>query len=98
MNILENIQFSNDKANVAQIKNSAKIKQFAVALGAGAILKKHMTKVPATLVVLKGEINFVMKDEELLLKTFDTFEIPVNVEHEVFGVLGENLFLVTQEL
>ena len=98
MNILENLEFSTDKANVHYVKKSDKIKYFAVALGQGAVLKKHTTPVPATLVVLKGEINFVFTDREFVLREFDTFEIPVDEVHEVIGVLDQNLFLVTQEL
>ena len=98
MNIVENITFSTEKANVFSIKKSDKIKYFAVALGKGAILKKHTAPVPATLVVLKGEINFMIQGETINMKQFDVYEIPVNVEHEVVGVSDENLFSVNQEL
>lgn len=98
MNILENIKFESDKANIAIIKKDDKVKYFAVALGNGGVLKKHKTAVPATLVVLKGEINFAFSDREYVFKQFDTFEIPVGEEHEVTGVLDENLFTVLQEL
>lgn len=98
MNIVENITFSTEKANVFNIKKSDKIKYFAVALGKDAVLKKHTAPVPATLVVLKGEINFMIQGETINMKQFDVYEIPVNVEHEVMGVSDENLFSVTQEL
>ena len=98
MNILENLKFDTDKANVVKITHSDRIKSFAVALGLGAVLKKHTANVPATLVVLKGQINFVFADREFVLKEYDTFEIPVNEVHEVVGILDQNLFLVTQEL
>lgn len=98
MNILENVKFDTDKANVAVVTMSGAIKSFAVALGLGAVLKKHATPVPATLVVLKGQINFVFADREFVLKEYDTFHIPVNEVHEVVGILDQNLFLVTQEL
>ncbi len=98
MNILENVKFDTDKANVAVVTMSEAIKSFAVALGLGAVLKKHATPVPATLVVLKGQINFVFADREFVLKEYDTFHIPVNEVHEVVGILDQNLFLVTQEL
>ncbi|WHF50645.1 cupin domain-containing protein [Chryseobacterium gotjawalense] len=97
-NIIENIEFSTEKANVFPIKKSDDIKYFAVALGKGAVLKKHIAPVPATLVVLKGEINFLIENEEIKLKQFDVYEIPVNVEHEVVGLTEENLFSVAQEL
>lgn len=98
MNILENIEFGTEKPNILQLKNSDKVKYFAVALGKGAILKKHTTSTPATLVVLKGEINFVFEDRQFVLRPFDTFEIPVNVLHEVHGITEENLFTLTKEL
>ena len=98
MNITESIAFSAEKANVFSIKKSDKLKYFAVALGKGAVLKKHSAPVPSTLVVLKGEINFMIQGETISMKQFDVYEIPVNVEHEVAGVSDENLFSVNQEL
>lgn len=98
MNILDKIEFSSEKANVCPIRKSEKLKYFAVALGKGGVLKKHTAPVPATLVVLKGEINFVIQGETINMKQFDIYEIPVNVEHEVIGVSDENLFSVAQEL
>ena len=98
MNILENIKFENDKPTVAIIKKNDRIKYFAVALGKDAVLKKHTTAFHATLLVLKGEIDFVFDDRQILLKQFDTFEIPVDVVHEVVGVSDENLFTVIQVL
>ena len=98
MNILENIEFRTDKPTVFHLKKSDKIKYFAVALGVGAVLKKHTTDFPATLVVLKGEVNIVFEDREFILKELDVFNIPVNEVHEVTGILASNLFTVTQEL
>lgn len=98
MNILDNIEFSTEKANVCVVKKSDKIKQFAVALGKSAILQKHTTPVPATLMVLQGEIRFIMDDKEINFKEMDTFEIPVNIVHEVHGISERNLFVITQEL
>jgi quercetin dioxygenase-like cupin family protein len=97
-NIEENIEYSTEKANVFSIKKTDKLKYFAVALGKGGILKKHIAPVPSTLVLLKGEVNFVIQNEKIHLKQFDIYEIPVNVEHEVVGLLEENLFSVSQEL
>ncbi len=98
MNILQYTDFLTDKPSVFQIKKTEKSQQFAVALGESALLKKHTTSVPATLLVLKGEIKFTLPNEELILKELDVFEIPVDVEHEVLGILEENLFLITKEL
>lgn len=96
MNILENITYLTDKPSVAIIEKTEKHKYFAVALGQNAVLSKHKAPVPSTLVVLKGEINFKFSDRAYHLKTFDTFNIPVDEEHEVEGLTAENLFLVSQ--
>lgn len=98
MNILEDITFSGEKPSVFSIKKTDKIKYIAVALGKGAVLKKHTASVPTTLLVLKGEINFIIEGKTIHLNSFDIYEIPVNVEHEVVGVSEENLFSLTQEL
>lgn len=68
-NLVENIEFSSEKADVSIIKKSEDLKYFAVALGKGGVLKK-----------------------------FDLYEIPVNVEYEVIGLTEENLFSIAQEL
>lgn len=98
MNITESIAFSAEKANVFSIKKSDKLKYFAVALGKGAVLKKHSAPVPSTLIVLKGEINFMIQGETISMKQFDVYDIPVGIEHEVVGLSEENLFSIAQEL
>ncbi|MDO4224424.1 MAG: rhodanese-like domain-containing protein [Bergeyella zoohelcum] len=97
-NISDNIQYSKEKANVFTIKKTGKTHQLAVALGKETLMKKHSTDVPTTLVVLKGEITFVLPNKKLVLKALDTYEIPVGVEHEVVGRQDENLFILTKEL
>ena len=69
----------------------------AVALGKNSVLTKHKTSTPVTLVVLKGEIDFVIDNQHVILKTYDTYEVLVDVEHEVVGLSKENLFLLTKE-
>ncbi|WP_124640295.1 MULTISPECIES: cupin domain-containing protein [Amniculibacterium] len=98
MNIIENLQFHNDKPSVAIIKKNENIKYFAVGLGKNAVLQKHTTAFPATLVVAKGKIDFKFEDRNYILNTLDTFEIPVDEMHEVHGLEDENVFLVCQEL
>lgn len=98
MNILDQMQFSTEKPSVVIIKKNDTIKYFAVGLAQNTVMKKHKTAVPATLVVAKGEIDFHIQGEVIRLKTYDTYEIPVDIEHEVVGVANENIFLVTQEL
>jgi len=68
----------------------------AVALGEGAVLKKHTTDVPATLIMVKGTVRFIIYGQEVVLKDLDTYQIPADVEHEVIGVEEENVFILTK--
>ncbi len=95
-NVLEKLTFRNDKQITSIIKKGENIKQIAVALGKNAILKKHTTDEPTFLVVLKGKIRFLINNEEISLNTFDTYDIPVDIEHEVIGVEDENIFILTK--
>lgn len=98
MNLTETITFNTEKPSVSYIKKTEKIKYFAVGLGKNTVLKKHTAPVPATLLALKGKVNFLIEGKTLEFKPFDTFEIPLGVEHEVVGLEDENLFTVTMEL
>ncbi len=98
MNILQYTDFLAEKPTVFQIKKNEKIQQFAVALGKNCLLKKHTTSVPTNLIVMRGEIKFTLPGNEINLKEFDVFEIPVDVEHEVLGLTDENMFVITKEL
>lgn len=95
-NLMDRLSYRTDKQTVSVIKNGKGIKQVGVALGKGAILKKHTTDVPAFLVMIKGEVRFLINGEEILLKALDTYNIPANVEHELIGVEDENLFILTK--
>lgn len=95
-NVLEKLTFRNDKQITSIIKKGENIKQIAVTLGKNAILKKHTTDEPTFLVVLKGKIRFLINNEEISLNTFDTYDIPVDIEHEVIGVEDENIFILTK--
>ena len=95
-NLMDRLSYLTDMQTVSVIKNGEGVKQVAVALGKGAILKKHTTDVPAFLVVVKGEIRFLINGQEILLKALDTYNIPAEIEHELIGVDDENLFILTK--
>lgn len=97
MNNLNAIEYSTEKVNAFSIKKSEHVKYFALALGKNTVMKKHKTPVPATLLVLKGKIDFMLPNETLAFKAGDFYEIPVGVEHEVLGIEEENLFTIVQE-
>ena len=98
VNLADKLQFRNDKQTTYFVKDGKSVRQVAVALGEGAVLKKHTTDVPATLIMVKGTVRFVIYGQEVVLKDLDTYQIPADVEHEVIGVEKENVFIITKLL
>lgn len=98
MNIFEKTDFAGDKPSVVSIKKSEKANLFTVGLSEKQVLAKHVTTVPATLVMMRGKVDFNISNETVILREGDTYEIPVNAEHEVVGRDIENVFLIVKEL
>lgn len=97
MNILENLNFNQDKPATKSIHKSSQTNYLAIGLLKNQILKKHKASVPTVLTVLKGSIHFIINNEAILLNQFDTYEIPVSIEHEVIGLDKMNVFTLMQE-
>jgi len=97
MNVLETINFTADKPAILAVRKTNNINVIAVGLLQNQLLKKHKTSIPTMLLVLKGNVEFTIEGEVIALKQYDTYQIPVNIEHEVKGLAGENCFLLTQE-
>lgn len=98
VNLADKLEFRNDKQTTYFVKDGKSVRQVAVALGEEAVLKKHTTDVPATLIMVKGTVRFVIYGQEVVLKDLDTYQIPADVEHEVIGVEKENVFIITKLL
>jgi quercetin dioxygenase-like cupin family protein len=97
MNIAQNLPFSATKPAVLPIHKTDKLNLFAVGLLQDQVLQKHKAGIPTLLTVLKGTLAFAINGEVLRLEAFDTYHIPVGVEHEVTGMEAENIFTLTQE-
>jgi phage shock protein E len=97
MNIADAIVFNTLKPVILSIRKTETLNVFAVGLLKGQVLSQHKTSIPALLVVLKGAILFRINSEEIKLVTMDTYQIPVDVLHEVTGIEEENIFIITQE-
>ena len=96
VNLADKLTFKTDKPTTYFVKDGKNVRQVAIALGEGGVLKKHTTSIPATLIMVKGSVRFLINGEEIVLKDLDTYQIPVDVEHEVIGVEKENVFIVTK--
>lgn len=97
MNILENLAFGSERPSVCPIQRDDKTNYFAIGLLKDQLLKKHTANVPSLLTVLEGEIEFSINGRVFTLKKFDTYDIPVLVEHEVKGLSEKNIFTIIQE-
>jgi len=96
MNILNDIQFQEEKPAVLPIKNSDKQQIIAIGLKKNQVLKKHVSATPALIVVLKGQILFEMEGNATELTEMETFDIPPTVPHEVSGI-EESVFLLVKD-
>ena len=96
MKIIEELQLTDEKPAILQITNTGKSQVIAIGLKENQVLKKHVTAIPALLVMLKGKIAFEMEQTIMQFSVFDTFNIPVNIPHEVTA-LEESIFLVIKE-
>ena len=96
VNLADKLTFKTDKPTTYFVKDGKNVRQVAIALGEGGVRKKHTTSIPATLIMVKGTVRFLINGEEIVLKDLDTYQIPIDVEHEVIGVEKENVFIVTK--
>ena len=97
MNIAKEIKFSIEKPFVLSVRKTESVNIFAVGLIKDQVLAKHKTQLPALLIVLQGSVLVRINSEEVRLATLDTYQIPVDVEHDVSGLNEKNIFLLTKE-
>lgn len=97
MNIAKEITFSEEKPFVLAIRNTEIANVFAVGLIKDQVLPKHKTQLPTLLIVLRGSILFRINSEEIKLSALDTYQIPIDKEHDVTGLDEENIFMITKE-
>jgi quercetin dioxygenase-like cupin family protein len=95
-NIEESLKFNDEKPAILSIINSEKLNLKTVGLKKGQIMPKHKAGLKSLVIVLKGKIEFDINGEKFVLNELDTYEIPVNVEHEIRGV-EQSIFSLTQE-
>ena len=75
MNIFEKTDFTGDKPSVVSIKKTDKVNLFTVGLSEKQVLAKHITTIPATLVLLRGKVDFNISGETVVLREGDIYEI-----------------------
>lgn len=61
----------------------------------GMTMKEHVAHSPSKLLVLKGELSFLMAGKTQVLVSLDEIDIPVNIAHSLFAET-DSLCLLTQ--
>ncbi len=97
MNIADEVKFNTFKPTMVAIEKTAALNVFALGLLKDQTLPHHKTQVPALLIVLSGELLFCINAEKMKFKKFDTYQIPLDVGHEVIGLCDKNIFLIVKE-
>ena len=90
------MKLNDEKPAILSIINSEKLNLKAVGLKKGQIMSKHKAGLKSLLIVLEGKIEFAIDGKKFELNELDTYEIPVNVEHEIRG-MEQSIFSLTQE-
>lgn len=92
-NIHEEIKLNPD-AKIFKVLSNPSFKLVGLGFKKDQRLEKHQTPTPAILIVQSGSVDFKMAGTTYELKAGDYFEIPVNVEHEVWGKEDSFLYLI----
>jgi len=72
-----------DNPIIKIIHKNDSFKVIGIGFKKGAILKEHLTALPAKLMVIQGEVVYREHDKTIVLQQFDEYEIPVNELHSV---------------
>lgn len=96
MNIKQNLKFNSEKTgDFLPIVKNDKLNLFAIGLQKGQTLTNHKAVYPSFLTVLEGRIILSISEDKIELLQFDTYEIPANTVHEVFGIAA-SIFTLSQ--
>jgi len=80
--IAENLKVCNMPV-IKKIYNEHGTKIVAIGLKRGVELAAHTTPCKATLLVIKGEIDFNTETESRRYACYESYNIPINVKHSV---------------
>lgn len=78
---------------IKQIYDKAGYTLLAIGLRRGIELPKYAVPSKAKLMVVQGEIDLNTATHSYRLECFDTFDIPIDVEHSIVGVF-DAIFLL----
>lgn len=84
-NILNKLEFSDNKAMISVLFESEVSKEIRVAMKSGTSMKEHKTKFPITVEIFEGRIDFGIKGENHSLKKGDVVFLEGNIPHDLLA-------------
>lgn len=84
---------NSDKPLTKVLLKNENTKVIAVGLKKGVVLNDHKAPGATKLIVVKGEIKYTTVQNEIVLRLFDEYDIPLEEIHRVEG-LQDSLFLL----
>lgn len=82
-----------DKPIIKQIYSNNGQKMLAIGLKKGITFPEHIAPSKAKLMVVQGQIDFVIDTDRKRLECFDSYDIPQEIKHSVEGVV-DAIFLL----
>ena len=82
-NILKNLNYNDDKVSVSILFETETTKEIRILFKSGQIMKKHQTSFPITVTMIKGELDFGVKDTVHNLVKGDIIALNGGVTHDL---------------
>tara|TARA_R110001632_G_scaffold72565_1_gene167669 strand:- start:718 stop:1035 length:318 start_codon:yes stop_codon:yes gene_type:complete len=82
-----------DKPIIKQIYSNNGQKMLAIGLKKGITFPEHLAPSKAKILVVQGQIDFIIASDRRRLESFDSYDIPLEVKHSVEGVV-DAIFLL----
>lgn len=74
---------------------TGEVRLIVIGFKKGMILDQHKTHLPARILVMSGNVNYIQAGVETHLKAYEYIDIPVNIMHEVVAN-EDSICLLTQ--
>lgn len=85
-NILKDKNYNDEKVAISVLFETETTKEIRILFKKGQFMKKHQTKFPITVAIVKGAIDFGVEDKTLNLVKGDLISLKGGVPHDLFAI------------
>jgi len=86
VNILENLNYNEDKVAINVLFETETTKEIRILFKKGQVMKKHQTKFPITVAIVKGAIDFGVEDTIHNLVKGDIVALEGSIPHDLLAI------------